>query len=524
MLRKNLRVHEARSIWLAVLACCCSAAAHAQFVEPGVEVLAAFSAENAGDGFGFVAETIGDINDDGAPDYIIGAPGFPAGASNGKVYVYSGANGSLLHSIEGSRHGSLGFSVAGIGDVNDDDVPDYAVGEPFTSNGGVLIVSGADHQVIRTVTSVAGALFGYDINSAGDVDHDGSGDIVVGAPAAGATGEGAVSVVSGKTGAFLWTQPGTTFNASLGSGVSGMGDVNGDLVPDQVVGAFTAGDTATGLAFMMSGVDGSVIHTLEPLPTAGSFGWFFAHAAGDVDGDGVPDSYVGDFGDTALGPGSGRAYIHSGADGSRLQVYDAEFSGDGFGIGRGAGDINGDGRPDMFLAAYTNGQGASFGGKGYLYSGRDQGLIRSLTGTTVNGQLGFDAVPVGDVNKDGFDDYLLTGLEIAFTIAGSDAAPGARIDSVCALLAAVPDDAWAPHAQVRRNRLCTRLADARKFVENGRYLAAGRLIDALVLRRMDAVIGGQSEDDWIVAPEWQQFVVPWVQGIKTMTVSLHEDR
>ena len=50
MFRKNLRVHEARSIWLAVLACCCSAAAHAQFVEPGVEVLAAFSAENAGDG------------------------------------------------------------------------------------------------------------------------------------------------------------------------------------------------------------------------------------------------------------------------------------------------------------------------------------------------------------------------------------------------------------------------------------------------------------------------------------------
>jgi hypothetical protein len=205
-------------------------------------------------------------------------------------------------------------------------------------------------------------------------------------------------------------------------------------------------------------------------------------------------------------------------------VYDAEFSGDGFGIGRSAGDINGDGRPDMFLAAFTNSQGASAGGKGYLFSGRDQGLIRSLTGTTVNGQLGFDAVPVGDVNQDGFDDYLLTGLEIAFTIAGTDAAPGARIDSVCALLAAVPDDAYAPHAQVRRNRVCARLADASRLVEAGRYLAAGRVIEALVLRRMDAVIGGQSDDDWIVAPEWQQLVVPWVQGIKTMTVSLHEDR
>ena len=142
----------------------------------------------------------------------------------------------------------------------------------------------------------------------------------------------------------------------------------------------------------------------------------------------------------------------------------------------------------------------------------------------MNGQLGFDAVPVGDVNEDGFDDYLLTGLEIAFTIAGTDAAPGARIDSVCTLLAAVPDDAYAPHAQIRRDRLCTRLGDARKLVEAGHYLAAGRIIDTLVLRRMDAVIGGEPDDDWIVAPEWQQLVVPWVRGIKTMTKSLYEDR
>src|SRR5262249_510009 len=102
--------------------------------------------------------------------------------------------------------------------------------------------------------------------------------------------------------------------------------------------------------------------------------------------------------------------------------------------------------------------------------------------------------------------------------------PGARIRSVCALLAAVPDEAYAPHAQIRRSRLCARLADARTLVEGGHYVAAGRVIDALVLRRMDAVIGGAADDDWIVAPEGPQCVVAWVQGIKTMTVSLHEDR
>src|SRR5262245_45521865 len=232
MRKGKLRAHDAGAVGLALLASFACTPTQAQFIEPGVEVLASFSAENLGDGFGFVAETIGDIDGDGAPDYIIGAPGFPAGASNGKAYVYSGADGSLLHVIEGRRGGSLGFSVAGIGDVNGDAVPDYAVGEPGAPNGGVWIVSGANHQVIRTVTSIAGALFGYDINSAGDVDNDGSGDVIVGAPAAGAGGEGSVSIVSGKTGAILWTKPGQSIGDSLGSGVSGMGDTNGDQVPD----------------------------------------------------------------------------------------------------------------------------------------------------------------------------------------------------------------------------------------------------------------------------------------------------
>ena len=83
MRNKNVRAHAARSVGLVVLACCCSVETRAQFIEPGVEVLEAYSAENFGDSFGFVAEKIGDIDGDGAPDYIIGAPGFPAGASHG---------------------------------------------------------------------------------------------------------------------------------------------------------------------------------------------------------------------------------------------------------------------------------------------------------------------------------------------------------------------------------------------------------------------------------------------------------
>ena len=73
-------------------------------------------------------------------------------------------------------------------------------------------------------------------------------------------------------------------------------------------------------------------------------------------------------------------------------------------------------------------------------------------------------------------------------------------------------------------RTVPRLADARALVEAGRFLAAGRVIESLILERMDAAIGGAPENDWIVDADWQRFVLPWVQGILTMTASLHEDR
>ncbi|MEO0424945.1 MAG: integrin alpha, partial [Pseudomonadota bacterium] len=113
-------------------ACLCTLPAHAQlFVEPGIEVLTTLVEENPGDSFGFVAESLGDLDGDSTPDYIVGAPGFPAGASSGKVYVYSGATGALLNAIEGSPGDALGFSVVGLGDVDGDQVPDYATGGPF---------------------------------------------------------------------------------------------------------------------------------------------------------------------------------------------------------------------------------------------------------------------------------------------------------------------------------------------------------------------------------------------------------
>ncbi len=503
-------------------ACFCLTAKAQLFVEPGVEVLLTLVEENPGDSFGFVAETIGDIDGDGVPDFIIGAPGFPAGAFDGKVYVYSGAGGELLNAIEGNPGDSLGFSVVGLGDIDGDGVPDYASGGPFADGvqafGRLIVVSGASHEILFDQSGAPGTFFAYDVNNSGDVSGDGIADLIVGALGGGPAAEGEVSIVSGADGSTVWSRAGDVPGDNFGSGVSGLGaDISGDGVPDQVVGALAA--QGTGLAYLLSGADGSTLFQLEGLETAGTLGWFFAHTAGDVNADGVVDAYVGDFSDSALGGLDGRAYVFSGADGSRLQVYSAEFANDGFGIGRSVGDINADGHADLFLAAYTHSVGAVQGGKGYLFSGRDQSLIRSMTGTVSGAQLGFDALPAGDIDEDGLLDLMLTGVGVVHVIRGTDPSPPARVDAVCALLDTFPDEAYLAPAKPRKDRLCRLLGQARQLLLAERFGIAQARISNRVLNRLD----GTGEDDWLLDPTLQGIAAPWVEGLITMIGSLAED-
>lgn len=437
------RTTAAAAVW-ASSALMLGAAAHAGetfFVEPDVEILASYVAENQGDNFGFVAETIGDVDGDGRPDYMIGAPTFPApaGTFNGKLYVYSGADGALITT--------------------------------FTGNPGV------------------------------------------------------VSLISGATGETLWQAEGFGDNHNFGSGVSGLfADVTGDGVPDQAVGARTAGAAGTGLAYILSGLDGSLHRILEPLPTAGNFGWFFAHAAGDVDADGVADAYIGDFGDTALGPGSGRACVFSGDTGETLRVFDAGQSGEGFGIGRGAGDVTGDGYDDLFLAAFTHSfRDAAQGGKATLFSGRNGGVVRSFTGTVAGDQLGFDAAPLGDVDGDRLPDYLITGTEVAHAVAGVRATPRARVAATCELIASLPEEAFEPPARLRKILLCVNLVAVKALLKAERFALAGRRLETRILRRLDGASGGDPADDWITDEDFARLVAERVEGLVLMAGSLAED-
>ena len=324
----------------------------------------------AHEGFGWGVSTAGDVNDDGTNDFIVGGPGFQDAPEpfKGRVAVYSGAG----------NHDMLWQFQAGI----------------------------------RTGV-------GYDVNTAGDVNGDGNDDVIVGAPftSDAAFLAGRVYVFSGLNGDEIWHMDGKGEQNFLGEGVGPVGDVNHDGTPDVVASAYGAGKAGGGEAYVYSGVDGEVLLTLQPdKPGTGiRFGQFFASTAGDVNNDGTPDIFIGDYPNKFKGGvGTGRAYVFSGTDGSILYTFDAENRGDGLGVGRGIGDINADGYDDLIIAAYTNSDGAPAGGKAYLHSGMDGSVLRTITGRIANDNLGVDALSVGDIDGDGLTDYLLTSVGNSF--------------------------------------------------------------------------------------------------------------
>lgn len=432
---KRSTLHNALVAGVAALALTgTAAAADPDFQEEDVDVLYRMYGEQPGDVFGWVADPIGDIDGDGAPDFVTSAPfQTHAGQFTGKAYVFSGADGSLLNAIVGNPGELMGYSATLAGDVDNDGVNDYVLGTHVRA----LVVSGADHGLLHEWV-MPGMQFGYDSNTAGDLDGDGHDDVLVGAPLAADNGPGSgkLFAYSGHDGSVLWTFSGDA-GWRVGAGTGPVGDVNGDGTPDVVVAAPGGGANHKGFALVLSGEDGSVLLTLDPKTPSRSangfstFGVFHTHGAGDIDADGVPDIFVGDYnakggqhnanGANTVGSGVGRAHVFSGADGSILWRLEGESFGDGMGPGRGVPDVDGDGHDDLFVAAWAYGQGIGETdvGRGYLVSGADGQVLRTMTGTIPWNYVGVDALSVGDVNGDDLTDYLLTGWGSLYLVLGN---------------------------------------------------------------------------------------------------------
>jgi len=379
------------------------------FVEP-VRIVHEWVGETKGDQFSWIARGIGDVDGDRVSDVVTSAPTYGANgrpAGKGKIYVYSSRSGDLLWSKTGADGESLGIGLEGAGDVDRDGIADVIAGAPGSSRA--YVYSGRDGRLLLTLApDSSNEGFGGSTAGAGDQNGDGFADVVVGAPSsnAGGAGVGRAYIFSGKDGSRLrilaGEQPGDAFGSTVAGAKAGRGT-------PVLVGAPGSGPGHRGRVYVFQGSSPGARFTIEADSTGAALGAMFTSVVGDVNGDKVPDVYASDFTNSAKGPSTGRVYVHSGADGRLLRILTGEGPGDGFGIGSAdVGDVNRDGFADLLVGAWQFSGAAPSGGKAYLYSGKDGGLLRTITGRIPGETFGFDATGIGDVDGDGVPDLLLT--------------------------------------------------------------------------------------------------------------------
>jgi len=398
---------------------------------------------------GYSVASAGDVNKDGYPDLIVGAP------LAGRAYLYLGsatgiastpawiAQGTLCDPLQGSF---FGHAVASAGDVNKDGYADVIVGAPgcartlaLYAEGAVFVYLGGPSGLATTphwyaVGNVANSQFGWSVASAGDVNKDGASDVIVGSPfeyfesgrifvwlGASGTGLGASGTA---TSTADWIVMGGTGDR-LGFSVSSAGDVNKDGYADVAAVASKEGCTpdSFGCAHIWNG-GGTGTTTLGPggdllLSGVDATLWGSATsiaAAGDVNGDGYGDVVLGNLQkeNARLFLGSATGLVVSAAWTAKAPGHYATF---GYAVA-GAGDVNHDGFADLLVGARE--PGASPGqwglGRAFLYLGSPDGPTDTPVWIVVDQSSEFAPVlplagtalaGAGDLNKDGYADLVI---------------------------------------------------------------------------------------------------------------------
>jgi len=292
----------------------------------------------------------------------------------------------------------FGFAIAGGGDVDGDGVADYIIGAPgtdvtvfgegteLTDAGSAYVFSGKNDTLIYQVNgTAAGERVGGSVGLYGDVDLDGTDDFVVGAPGANDSAGKAI-VYSGATGLPLFTITGSNPGERVGGSVGISGDVNSDGHTDFIVGAPGVNDSA-GAAYVYSGIDGS----------------FLYQKIGSTPGDRVGGS-VGIYGVYAIigAPGAnnstGTVFVDSGATG--VQVFQKSGSSPGDRVGGSVGIYT-----DDFIVGAPGANSSA--GSAFVYSLSDGSLSFQVNGTSPGDRVGGSVGISADVNRDGFNDFIV---------------------------------------------------------------------------------------------------------------------
>lgn len=450
-----------------------------------MEVLWSAAGGQTSAGDGTVVAQVGDVNNDGFDDILVGQPkfnvtGFPSNTDAGRVLLYYGSSTGFSSVAGWSANGSgagdqFGYAIAGVGDVNNDGFDDFVVGSPYydglgVDEGKVTLFLGSNSSTGPdagwTMTGgVANTNLGMTVAALGNANGDSFSDFLVGAPnfdiqtmTSTLTNAGRVWLVFGGTGKGFATQiyNGEKAYDQFGMGLTAIGNVTGDRgrLPEFAVGApgydvlLTGGalipnigriycysteigvpsplatKTGPGMDAALGGVltsayglkKGGKTYVVAGMPTyqglgqvkvfsvakfltsysigevwskSGTSGSLFGASVagvGDVNGDSYGDIAVGAPGENGTFTGAGKAHVFlgltngSGPASSAAYSLEGEMAGAQFGTSvAAAGDLNGDLRPDLLVNANGHTETITGEGKSYLYSFAPD--LRFSTGT-----------------------------------------------------------------------------------------------------------------------------------------------
>ena len=414
----------------------------------------ALAGENAQDFAGFALTGRVDLDNDGNADLLVSSTQLDTYvAQEGGVYVMYGplsagslvldaADALLVGETSGAETGNV---LEAVGDLNNDGLDDVAIASRRANNaadasGSVYIMLGgsdrwsgatdleatADHEFVgaRGYSWLGSAVLGP-----GDINGDGIDDLIAGANGDDSNGQDAGTIVlllgdndladlveNMDDGAASWTGP--EASSFAGGVLGGSGDMDGDGLADFAVG-FARADgqgSFTGAAFIISGQDAVGSNDLTDATafvsgdTAGDRIGDSLAGAGDVDGDGLEDLWVGGARVDTSATDAGAIYLVGGV--SDLSTLDGTLissaasitiyggtAGDGMGSEvAGDTDFDGDGTPDVLIGVSAAGEDDQ--GAAYLF-------LNPASGSYTSG-ADEAAVIVGDGSEDGL------GTTVAF--------------------------------------------------------------------------------------------------------------
>jgi hypothetical protein len=425
-----------------------------------------------GDQFGISVAAVGDVNGDGVVDLAVGAARDDSG---GGVYSDRGAVHVLLLNSDGTVKDSkkigsgtnggptladsdfFGKSVAALGDLDGDGVPDLAVGAFGDDTGGEF--RGAMHVLLlnpdgsaKSSATIAsdtnggptlndGVGFGYSAAVVGDLDGDGIPDLAVGT-----AGEDAVHILfmnddgsaksTKKIASGVNGGPVVTGGDYFGSSLASVGDLDGDGIADLAVGAYgSAGTYQGGVHLLLLNADGSaksstlIASDTNGGPTLGNGDEFGSSVTslGDLNGDGVVDLAVGARGDDS--------------------VYVLFFSRPpGFTLNKTAANVSEDGTTttDSFTVVLDAKPAADVVLDLSLSADPDAALDEtSLTFTSANWDQP-QTVNVTGLNDDDDDGDEQTTITVSVNVAASDDAYDALADQIVTVTTTDDDDTPLP--------------------------------------------------------------------------------